>query len=259
MFEVQTTGTGGDCFITALKLRTLPEPLHVHHTIEDGGFPQWHQMIEDILRFVALNVREITFGSLSDHPQIYSYPDTTKDEVPHIDMDFFPDFLPQITGAPPCYNIVIANSGKPMGQGRNTKRLREMVIRDRIRSFPGYTYLLGTDEEYSSLEIHPSDGRNLVGETSVTEALTLCYGAHFFTGPVGLLSYAALAGQTPCQIFYIDGPEITKRVIGTPWEQYVVEAHYCERNGFQHVGREYEKEIARKEALYGSGRRNNVE
>lgn len=251
MRDVTCTGTGGDTLITALKLRTLPQQLHVHHCIEGKDFPQWHGMIESIYEYAAPNVRQVSFGPLQDYPRIYSYPDTSRDEVEEIGMHFFPSHLTHDDVGCRWYEVVIANAGKPLGSGRNTKRLTKKIIYDRVRSSTCHTYVLGTDPEYRSLEIHPEDGTNLVGKTDVREALAYCYGAHWCTGPVGLLVFAALAGRTPCHLFFVDPPEITKRISNTPWEEYVARTDFCQRNGLQYLGHAYERDIARRQSLYG--------
>lgn len=241
---IQTTGTIGDSFITALKLRGSDID-KVHHTIE-GPHQSWQSKVAEILEFVASV--DVEFGPLMGaFPRIYSGPDTDEDEV-DTEMTFFPDFQEAAyrarRGCPPywkrelpnhiagTYAVIQTNAGKPAGTGQNTKRicpdrLLSLITEIRIQDSSLPILVLSTDPIYEDMNLTERENDHAVGpilhltDLDLIPAIMACYNADFFIGPEGCMSFAALSGQPrESYIFYDWYPAVNKRIVGTPWEEY---------------------------------------
>jgi hypothetical protein len=248
MLTISTSGTGGDAWITTCKLMRIQDDLVLHHflgreALDGKRRSNWESVVSTILR-LSQNVVDIIFCEERDekHPRVYSHSSTEKDEIP-IEVEFFPDVLCKMTkyvseerGAqsdyipPGEYAVVVVNSGAVYGYGRTAKRMLISELMKCVQRADSPVIFLGTDKFYDQLPDKPESGiRNLVGKTTLLEAMLITANASNFIGPLGLLSFVALAHRVPSTIYNYDGDRhgVKVRIAGTPWEQYVSQYVWC--------------------------------
>lgn len=236
-YYFQTTGTLGDSYICACKLagfrRRHPQAqIFVNHTIEGDGSERlehlWGRSIRQILECCPGVEKTRVSAELGAASKISSYPEDPHDPS-GVEMDYFPGF-PALEGQaehalhlPEPYGVICCHSGKPEGEGRNTKLLSaDLIRREACRLIEDgaarQVVLLGTDDRYRG--IRTSDLIiNMVGKTSLVEAMGIARAASDFSGPEGLLAFCALSGLTISRIFYTSREAVEKRIVGTPWER----------------------------------------
>ena len=208
--EFMVHGTLGDCFISCLKLRK-EKSVKIFHKIEQT---YWKPQIKEIYDLV-LPQAEIEFV------------DKYRDDLVEItsdchtqNMEFFPN-IPVIKAIYPVdipYIIIQAHSGKP--DGGNTKRLSYEIIYKFIDHFdPVKVVLIGTNNFYSEVK----KCRNLIGYTDISGIYNIIRNSNGFIGGEGLVSFMALSQRKDCIIFYREYEAIKKRIIGTSWEEYILD------------------------------------
>lgn len=231
MLDLQTSGTLGDAFILTCKISAYPDWVRVHHTIEGGRkHTYWRGAIRDIFR-LARNVEEVIFeDELTELPRVFTSASTESDP-PGTRMEFFPHLFSPASlnavrqrflacaGTP--YSVICCHGGKPAGRGRNTKLFSPEEVKWLAASEsekPQLVVLLGTDRRYEEIQ---GDGTiNLVGKTSVIEAMRLTAMAQRFTGTEGLLGFCALAHRVKSTLHYTSYHAVKIRVVGTPWAEH---------------------------------------
>jgi len=227
MRELMTSGTLGDCYITALKLYNIEGDTRVYHYVHNSH-KYWREPMQDLL-MLAPSVKEVVFTDAPryDLPRVHSnFKDPDKIEL--VPQWFVrPDTLfnkpTDKFGLPDGYRVICVNSGKPKGMGINTKLLHPQDVEQFLQPEIS-TVLVGTEKMFTNWTRDYCV--NLVGKTSLQEVMTLVSHANSFLGPEGLLLFVALSHKVKSKGFYTSQEAMEKRVIGTPWEDFAT-LHPC--------------------------------
>lgn len=222
----QSSGTLGDSYLIMLKLLSQEEPVHLKHFVRNGH-EYWHESIEALLR-LAPCIEKVEFVDEED-PDLPKIPSHFVEEDPEgIQMTWFPTLEfnvenPVETDNP--YWVLLTHSGKPLGKGFNSKYFPIPYI-EHLLNVPHFrsVVLLGTDPIYK--DIRGPRTLNMVGRTSVLEAVRIAAEAEHFFGPEGLLLWAAASHKVRSTGFYTSQRAVDARIIGTPWEPFAL-LKYC--------------------------------
>jgi len=202
-------GTLGDTYIIVCKLlRIKADKIKIYHkTIHK----HWHPQIKEIYSLLS-NV-EVEFIDIkrTDLEEITS--NCHKQEF----MEFFPKwYIPNRYNLDFPYTIIQPHAGKD--RGGNCKELSIELIEALVGSV-GRVVLLGTKEKYKDIK----KCVNLVGKTSIKNAMSAISGAKMFIGPEGLLSFISLSQRVPSIVYYTSEKAVEKRIVGTLWGRYCKE------------------------------------
>ena len=208
MNNYKARGTLGDTYIFCCKLLNMvPEPTTVwHHTKHE----YWREEILEIYNLVPL-IRTVFTDYLPTYPEITS-------DVHEGKMTWFPtwnwlfdyDYGNELGE----YMVIQPEAGKP--QGYNHKELTLKTIRREIDQTDMPVIILGTSSKFK----YVGGDYNLIGETSVMDAMQITAGAKKFIGPEGLLAFVALSHKVNSSIYYKSGQAIEQRILNSPWEKY---------------------------------------
>ena len=214
MNNYKARGTLGDTYIFCCKLLNMvPDPTTIwHHTKHD----YWREEIFEIYNLVPL-VKTI----FTQHQTVY--PEITSD-VHEGKMTFFPtwewnhnyDYTLEMGD----YMVIQPEAGKP--QGYNHKELSLKTIRREIDQTDMPVVILGTSSKFK----YVGGDYNLIGQTSVLQAMQIVAHAKKFIGPEGLLAFVALSHKVESTIYYKSGQAIEQRIKNSPWEKYADELIY---------------------------------
>jgi len=212
MMEFKVKGGFGDTYLVALcKLYHANSPLRIMH------YAKFHDRcaIQDIyglnpkvskVEFVTREVFErfplkeinVTYKDHSEAWPLEPYPQVDFSKVNVVKFGF-----------PDHYSVVQVNSGT---RGSNAKALGKqrvlhqctVIIQESLRvGYKIVPVLVGTDESYRSWVF--SNTINLVGRTSLLEAMKVVAEADTFVGPEGLLFYVALSHRVPAIGYALPG------------------------------------------------------
>ena len=201
-------GTLGDSYIVVLKLMKIGKDYDLINVFHKTEHRYWYGEIASI--YSLFNKIRLTFVEVKPYPSILevSSPDR------HIDTTWFPNLnLKPETKVDTPYTVLLPHSGKP--NGGNTKTFHPKDVQTIADSYDNVV-LLGTNEAYSGIKV----SHNLVGKTTILDAIALTSKATAFLGPEGLLSFVAISHKVPSGIFYSSIEAVTHRIVGTPWAQY---------------------------------------
>jgi len=224
----QTSGTLGDSYITALKLLSVEEPVGLRHFVR-GCHDYWRDSITTLLK-LAPCVQEIEFVDSMDPelPRIHSH--FRGVDPPEIETIWFPRGKIQLekpsTAPDGRYWVISTNSGKPVGKGRNTKLLSKSFIRSLIKDSKIAKIkivVIGTESGYEDLA--EENCINLVGKTTMLEAMGIVANSEYFFGPEGLMLYVALSHKVRSTGLYTSLQAVNARILGTPWAEWVSLLH----------------------------------
>ena len=220
MRPVSCRGTLGDTFICMVKMYGKRQRYVVnHHTIHRYLLPQIEEiyyLIGNIeLRFVRkprIDLEEIT------------------SDVHEQDPEFFPmfDIYRKYFFKKP-YHVIQPHSGKPVGF--NNKVLPVHWVEDVVLTLQARgerCVLVGTDAKYA----HISGCINLIGRTTIRDVMSIITYADQFTGVEGLFAFFALSQKKPSFVFYAEEAAVKRRIIDSPWEDYVTLSHISEYNDY---------------------------
>lgn len=213
--EFLCRGTLGDTYIFCCKLATLgPEPIEVFHNTKHK---YWLQEINDIYGLLP-NVKV----QFSDYLKIELEEITSN--VHEQEMNFFPKWgWPKHTTytlIPEPYTVIQPEAGKP--KGFNHKELKHKMIYDAINESIMPVVILGNSSKYAHIRCE----HNLIGKTSVVDAMRIASNADKFIGPEGLLSFAALSHKVESHIYYKSQEAVDIRIVGSPWDEHCYELAY---------------------------------
>ena len=212
--EYLTRGTLGDTYIFCCKLKALPDvPITVWH---NTSHMSWLNEIVDIFRLMS-NVKPFFTDGI---PQLH---EITSD-VHEGKMTFFPkwswpynyhygDELGE-------YMVIQPEAGKP--KGYNHKELTLRTIKREISQTDMPVIVLGTSSKFK----YVGGEYNLIGKTSVMDAMQITAHATKFIGPEGLLAFVALSHKVNSSIYYKSGQAIERRILNSPWERYAKDLLY---------------------------------
>jgi len=221
MATYQTSGTLGDSYITMLKLLSQTETIHLKHFVR-GGHRYWRDCMSEILH-LAPCVESVEFVSDID-PALPRIPSNFLEDDPEgIEITWFPENLEWASDfeAPTSepYWVILTNSGKPIGFGKNTKFLPDKYLRHLIESpHVREVILLGTEKRFEN--ICGPRTYNLVRKTTLMDAMKLVAGADYFFGPEGLLLFVALSHKVKSTGLFTSDEAMAVCVLSTPWEEY---------------------------------------
>ena len=208
MEQILVRGTLGDCFCAALKLNKN-ENFHIlHYTIHK----QFYNRIKEIYSIFP-NIKGVEFVE-------FMYPEVKEiSGIPEKGMTWFPKLnLPYIPISPDESYIVICPHA-----GREDMMARK-IDRDSIRKMIEMLYtirvvMLGTDKQYKHIRCY----ENLIGETSITEAMSIIIDSSGFCGPEGFPCFVALSHKIPSVVFWIRKEPVEARLLGNPWQSHIVD------------------------------------
>ena len=206
MKEFSTSGTLGDVYIICLKLLTLGNiPIKVYHCTTNI---YWYPEIKSIYGlFSNIEVEFVTKDKRrTDLPLIEALP--TNQNIVH-----FPESDLKSNIEKP-YNVLLVNSGKPRSVGKNTKEINPETIKSTIDKCDKKIVLLGTSDLYTDIQ----DCVNLVGKTSLIEAMAITKDADSFAGPAGLISFVAISHKVRSNILCKQDEK--QYYEETPWMNY---------------------------------------
>ena len=208
ILNIYHEGTLGDAYVVVLKLMRISKDYDLVSLFHKTQHHYWYKEIKDI--YSLFSKIRLTFVEEKPYNSILeiSSPDR------HIKTEWFPNLQikSEIKIKEP-YVIVQPHSGKP--DGGNTKKLHPKSIQQLVYRF-GNVVLLGTDDLYKDIKV----GHNLIGKTSILDAIALTTKATSFIGPEGLLSFVAISHKVNSLIFYNSPVAVNSRIEGTPWRQY---------------------------------------
>jgi len=211
MTNYKARGTLGDTYIFCCKLKTftaLPTTIW-HHTRHE----YWQKEIFEIYKLLP-NVKVVFTDYLATYREITS-------DVHEDNMIWFPTWdWPSINHIAGDYMVIQPESGKP--KGYNHKELTIRTIKREIDQANMPVVVLGTSSKFKYI----GGDYNLMGMTSVMDAMQITAHAKKFIGPEGLLSFVALSHKVPSTIYYKSGQAIEQRIKNSPWEKYADELIY---------------------------------
>jgi len=208
-YNFRAEGTLGDIFIISCKLNMLHGNIKVFHYTRHR---YWESEIRETYSLNPHVSVEFTDEPRLDLCEITS--DTHEQK-----MNFFPDWnLKNDIRIPKPYRVIQPHSGKP--HGRNSKHLNRDFLEDIIKRSNKKSVVLGTSPIYEDLGNNLIKCANLIGKTSIKQAMSIIRNADSFIGPEGLLSFVALSYKIPSIIYYSDFSALERRVIGTPWVNF---------------------------------------
>jgi len=211
-YSFKAEGSLGDSYIIACKLNMLHGNIKVfHHT----KHYYWQPKISEIYSLNSHILVEFTDEPRLDLCEITS--DTHEQK-----MNFFPDWkIKSNINIEKPYWILQPHSGKV--NGGNAKFLPFEWLNHQITMNKVKCVILGTSPIYEDLGKDLTKCTNLIGKTSIKQAMSIIRNASLFFGPEGLLSFVALSYKIPSIIFYSDFTALERRVVGTPWENHVIQ------------------------------------
>ena len=220
MLHIQTTGTAGDAWVSALKISSLSDPVILHHTI-DPKHSYWADLVDQILR-LAPNVKDVLFSDEIDPslPRVRSQCYTHLDQVDGIEMRFYERLLDPVkidrsdVPAPP-YGVVQCHAGKPPGRGVNTKLLTHSLILRIIEHSAIPVVLIGTEESYKAIDTP----FNRSCEWDILKTMKVVAEANGLVAPDGLMAFVAAASCLKISSYFGDIGAIEGYVANTPWER----------------------------------------
>jgi len=208
IFNVFVEGTLGDSYIVVLKLMKIGKDYDLINVFHKTEHRYWYGEISNI--YSLFDKIRLTFVEEKPYPSILeiSSPDR------HIDTTWFPNLnLKPETKVDIPYTVLLSHSGKP--NGGNTKRLHPKDVQNVIGQFDNVV-LLGTNGLYRDIDA----SYNLIGKTTILDAIALTSKAETFIGPEGLLSFVAISHKIRSTIFYTSLDAVMSRIVGTPWGEY---------------------------------------
>jgi hypothetical protein len=214
MTDYMARGTLGDTYIFCCKLKTFTQlPTTMWHNTKHR---YWENEIQEIYSLLPnINVkfidyvptcRELTSDVHKDNmiwfptwewPYNYHYKDELGD-----------------------YMVIQPEAGKP--EGYNHKELTLKTIRREIDQTDMPVVVLGTSSKFK----YVGGDYNLMGMTSVMDAMQITAHAKKFIGPEGLLAFVALSHKVKSSIYYTSGQAIEQRIKNSPWEKYAENLMY---------------------------------
>lgn len=207
-------GTLGDTYIFCCKLIALGfDPIKLFHRT---AHKYWYQEIHEIYKLLP-NI-DVHFTE-KDYPDLIEITSNTHEQ----EMNFFPNFdwsnvgITDITSMNNNYLVIQPESGKP--KGFNHKELKPKIVQEKIYQSELPVVVLGTSSRYKYLKC----AYNLIGETSITEAMYIVSKASKFIGPEGLLSFVALSHKVNSEIYFKSYDAVFNRIVDTPWDGYCEE------------------------------------
>lgn len=208
MIKYKVVGTLGDAYTILCKLDRIKDDIIVYH---DTVHTYWCDEIKDIYSLLP-NVKVKFNDSKSDtFLQLQTAPTVN-------DTNFFPSF--KFCDCPVDYSkyaVIQAHAGRdndPMSRYLSEKTINYLI--ESLHPIP--VILIGTLRTYKSIK----NCINLVEQLSILEAMSIVANADGYVGPEGLFTFVALSQKVHSVIFYPRKQVIDKRIIGLPWEDYVV-------------------------------------
>ena len=212
--EYLARGTLGDTYIFCCKLKAMPDkPITIWHNTKHLG---WLNEITDIYRLMP-NVKP--YFTIST-PELYEITSNVHDQ----DMVWFPTwdwpYNYHYGDELGDYMVIQPEAGKP--EGYNHKELTLKTIRREIDQTNMPVVVLGTSSKFKYI----GGDYNLMGKTSVMDAMQITAHAKKFIGPEGLLAFVALSHKVKSSIYYKSGQAIERRILNSPWEKYAEDLMY---------------------------------
>ena len=134
------------------------------------------------------------------------------------DWCFFPKFVFMTTNfnLPPEYMVLCPKSGKPS----ENRDIKDSTIDKIIRTSKLPIVIIGTSKDY--INIIGKNIINLVGRTSLLEAICIVSNATSFVGFQGLMSFVAMSHRVPSYIHTRQPYDVKAVQVRTPkqWEKY---------------------------------------
>lgn len=215
------SGTLGDTYINLCILYNLAvkeEVLCKHHTL----ILEWHSLIEQIYSLLP-NIRvEFIEKRKMSYPRIYStfshqekYGDQfTKPE----EWCVFPEFVFPKTDIelPDKYVVLSPQSGKP----NEIRRIKEKSISKILNTYVDPVVVVGTEVKHKN--ILGKNVVNIVGKTSLLEAMCIVSKARHFCGFQGLLSFVAISHRVYSDVYAESNNDIRAIFVrmSEQWKQY---------------------------------------
>jgi len=208
MKQIFVSGTLGDSYSVGLKLMNKKENFEIlHHT----NHKFWYKSIFDIYSLFP-NIKNVTFVE-------FLYPDIKEmSGLPEPDMVWFPDLEPPYI--PMCnerYIVIFPHTGREDAMARKipiktVERMVELLA-------PTPVVILGTDKRYKNIKCHA----NLIGETTIKDAISIIISSSGYSGPEGLPAFVALSHKIPSVIFWVRWQPVEARLLNNPWTDHIVD------------------------------------
>ena len=214
MINLNVEGTCGDAFTVCLKLWAIDnEEIKIFHkTVHTQFYPQ----IRDIYG-LKKNIEVAFVDNFNDREEYLELSGVPYKNNPD-SMVWFPDLkLPYVSILDYPYIVICPHAGREDAMARSVPiKTIEYMIEE---VSPIKCILLGTNSTYKGIK----NCENLIGETNVIEAMSIISDCNGFCGPEGLLCFVALSQLIPSVIFWVRWQPIEARVIGTPWQEHIID------------------------------------
>jgi len=206
MLKFSTGGTLGDTYIVVCKLLQYGDKsIDVFHYTRHK---YWYDKIREIYSLLP-NIT--VFTADRRYKKFKNIPINCHDGK----MEFFPNWdIKSKFNIKDPYIVLQPHSGKEVGG--NMKKFNYAKAQKFIDNYKGNVVVLGTNVDYTRLV----GCENLIGKTSVKDAMFIISKSVGFIGPEGLLSLVALSQKIKSVVYYTDRAAISLRIINTPWEKY---------------------------------------
>ena len=203
--KIMVEGTLGDAYTVGLKIKEDVEI--IHNTIHECFYPA-------ILEIYGLftHIKRVSFNKkvLKDIPKIVGIPAEGMEWFPKLDLDYL-----AIADQP--YIVISPHAGREDAMARKIPiDTVELMIK---KAHPIPVILVGTDEQYKNIECY----ENLIGETNITELVSIISDSSGFCGPEGLSCFVALSHRVPSIIFWVRWQPVRKRLLSNPWQEYILD------------------------------------
>lgn len=192
MLNLKSFGGCGDAFIVSLcKLGNIDRPVRMSYWTKGhnkGSITPVLKLNPQVTEVVFLQSRR-AYDSLACVGVNVNYSDGgfTQNPFPKMDLPGPPEDLPKE------YHVVQVNGGT---RGSNYKSLPKSFVVHLAKQAP--TVLIGTDNSFYPLLFQTQyPFVNLIGRTTILEAMAVVARAKRFDGPEGLMFYVAMSQQVP--------------------------------------------------------------
>ncbi len=221
MHTYSCSGTLGDTYINLCILYNLAieeSVLCKHYTLA----PQWHSLIEQIYSLLP-NIRvEFVSERSTSHPRIhsaFSHQEEHGDEFTRPDeWCVFPEFVFPETEIelPDRYMVLNPQSGKP----KENRNIDGKSIREILKTCADPVVVIGTGKKHK--DILGANVINIVGRTSLLEAMSIVSKASHFCGFQGLMSFVAMSHRVQSDVYVRSESDIHAILTRMPeqWKQY---------------------------------------
>jgi len=221
MHTYSCSGTLGDTYINLCILYNFAikeAVLCKHYTL----VLQWHSLIEQIYSLLP-NIRvEFVSERATSHPRIhsaFSHQEKHGDEFARPDeWCVFPEFVFPKTEIelPDRYTVLNPQSGKP----KENRHIEGKSIHEILKTSVDPVVVIGTGKKHK--DILGSNVINIVGRTSLLEAMSIVSKASYFCGFQGLMSFVAMSHCVQSDVYARSESDIQAISARMPeqWKQY---------------------------------------